>query len=346
MLGSRLLGHTIELMTTHRIQFLRAGNHGCVRNRNSKRTAAFVCLVSAAIAVTSCASAPTKKSKKSYAPAHINEETKFSSKEYGVKGSPRVTTSKKVRKGGGRYQVGKPYEIRGKWYYPKEQPNYRKVGMASWYGPNFHGRLTANGEVYDQYSLSAAHPTLPLPSYARVTNMENGAQVIVRVNDRGPFSKKRIIDLSARASELLGYQKQGLAKVKVEYVGKARMDGLDERYLTASYKPGRGQNQTPAILQGSRPGTLLAALKPPKPAIGAATAYVNEPVVTASIGFTAPVPQRRPTPVFTGSILDLSDPQLSYSTRGLEPISYLPTRAINRRIEAAFANFNLEDGDK
>ena len=169
----------------------------------------------------------------------ISNKTKFSSKTFGVAGSPRVANTIEVRKGGGRYHVGKPYLIRGIRYVPKEDPNYRAVGLASWYGPNFHGRLTANGEVYDQFALSAAHPTMPLPSYAKVTNMENGASVVVRVNDRGPFAKGRIIDLSSRAAQLLGYTKKGVAKVKVEYVGKARMDGLDEEQLLASYYPGQ-----------------------------------------------------------------------------------------------------------
>ena len=161
---------------------------------------------------------------------HINNKTKFSVAKYGVAASPRVTTSKKVRKGGGRAQVGKPYKIKGKWYTPKEEPGYNRNGNASWYGPNFHGRLTANGEVYDQYALSGAHPTFPLPSYARVTNLANGKSVIVRVNDRGPYHDGRIIDLSARASELLDYQKRGIAKVNVQYIGKAPLHGLDHKY--------------------------------------------------------------------------------------------------------------------
>jgi len=171
-------------------------------------------------------------------PANISKKTKFSSRKFGVKGSPRVAHTRNVRKGGGRYQIGKPYTIRGKRYYPKLDPNLRETGYASWYGPNFHGRLTANGEVYDQYALSAAHPTMPLPSYARVTNLENGSSLIVRVNDRGPFSRNRVIDLSARAAELLGYTKQGVAKVKIEYAGKAPLHGLDEEKLMASYNPG------------------------------------------------------------------------------------------------------------
>lgn len=181
----------------------------------------------------------------------VSNTTKFSSNAYGVAGSPRVTNRVKVRKGGGRYQVGKPYTIRGKKYYPREDPNYSKTGSASWYGPNFHGRLTANGEVYDQFGLSAAHPTLPLPSYAKVTNLENGSSVTVRINDRGPFSKNRIIDLSARAAQLLGYEHKGVAKVRVEYVGKARLDGLDEQFLVASYNPGGvNQNTIPSLPNG------------------------------------------------------------------------------------------------
>ena len=207
--------------------------------------------------------------------AHINTKTKFASKDYGVKGSPRVTTRKKVRKGGGRYQIGKPYKIRGRWYKPKLEPGYNKVGLASWYGPNFHGRLTANGEIYDQYSLSAAHPTMPLPSYAKVTNLENGASVTVRVNDRGPFARGRIIDLSAKAAKLLDYEHKGLAKVRVKYLGKARMDGLDERVLVASYKPPKGK---PGIVPGaSFPGTLFAAKRAPEPSIVTALQSVGVP---------------------------------------------------------------------
>jgi rare lipoprotein A len=161
----------------------------------------------------------------------------FSEQEYGVKASPRVATGKNIPKGGGRYMVGNPYEVKGKWYYPKEDFSYSKVGVASWYGSAFHGRLTANGEVYDQMHLSAAHPTFPLPSYARVTNLENGSSVIVRVNDRGPYHEGRIIDLSNKTADMLDLQHSGTGKVRVQYVGKARMDGHDMPYLMASYVP-------------------------------------------------------------------------------------------------------------
>lgn len=171
---------------------------------------------------------------------HINNKTKFSQAAYGVAASPRVTTSRHVRKGGGRRQIGKPYKIKGKWYYPKEEPGYDRKGQASWYGPNFHGRLTANGEVYDQFALTAAHPTFPLPSYARVTNLANGRSIVVRVNDRGPYHAKRIIDLSAKASELLGYQHKGVADVRVQYIKQAPLHGQDHRFLMASFRGGSG----------------------------------------------------------------------------------------------------------
>lgn len=173
--------------------------------------------------------------------AEINNKTKFSEAAYGVKASERVTTSRFVPKGGGRYQVGKPYKVAGRWYKPSANPNYNKSGLASWYGPNFHGRYTANGEIYDQYHLSAAHPTFPLPSYARVINEENGNSVIVRVNDRGPFAKDRIIDVSSEAAELLDMKRDGVAKVRVQYVGLAPLDGNDMPFLMASYHRGDGE---------------------------------------------------------------------------------------------------------
>lgn len=128
----------------------------------------------------------------------VNKKTRskeyFAESEYGVKASPRVISRNgRIQRGGGRDQLGKPYQVRGKWYYPKEDKRYAKVGLASWYGDAFHGRLTANGEVYDMTHLTAAHPTMPLPSYARVTNLKTGSSVIVRVNDRGPYHEGRIM---------------------------------------------------------------------------------------------------------------------------------------------------------
>lgn len=137
-------------------------------------------------------------------------------------------------KGGGYYTVGKPYEIAGTLYTPREDPSYDRVGSASWYGELFHGRRTANGEIYDMDSLSAAHPTLPLPVYARVTNLNNGRSIVVRINDRGPYVRDRIIDLSRRSAELLGFRSHGTATVRVKYLGRAPLNGDDSyerRYL-------------------------------------------------------------------------------------------------------------------
>lgn len=116
----------------------------------------------------------------------------------------------------GDYKVGKPYQVRGQWYYPAEDFEYSETGIASWYGPNFHGKPTANGEIFDQNLVTAAHRSLPLPSAVRVTNLENGRAIMLRVNDRGPFARGRIIDLSRRAAQLLGFEKNGTAKVRVE----------------------------------------------------------------------------------------------------------------------------------
>jgi rare lipoprotein A len=134
-----------------------------------------------------------------------------------------------VPKGGGYYFVGKPYEVDGEWYRPHEDSSYDRVGKASWYGELFQGRRTANGEIYDMDRLSAAHPTLPLPVYAQVTNLSNDRSIIVRVNDRGPYANDRIIDLSRRSAEVLGFRRSGTATVRVRYLGRAPLNG-DDRY--------------------------------------------------------------------------------------------------------------------
>jgi peptidoglycan lytic transglycosylase len=153
--------------------------------------------------------------------------------------SPKVVADgEPVPKGGGSYKVGQPYSINGRIYSPSENPSYRSEGIASWYGPDFHGRLTANGEVYDMHGISAAHPTMPLPSYARVTNLENGRSIIVRVNDRGPYARNRVVDLSIGTAKALDFYGRGLARVRVEYVGRAPMDGTDDAMLMATLRTG------------------------------------------------------------------------------------------------------------
>jgi rare lipoprotein A len=120
----------------------------------------------------------------------------------------------------GVYKIGNPYQIEGTWYYPREQPDYDETGVASWYGPTFYGHRTANGEPFDAAGLTAAHRTLPMPVNVRVTNLENGKSLILRVNDRGPFAKGRILDVTERAAKLLGFYANGSARVRVTFVSR------------------------------------------------------------------------------------------------------------------------------
>jgi rare lipoprotein A len=149
-----------------------------------------------------------------------------------------VADGEPVPKGGGSYRLGKPYNINGRTYVPSDNPSYRAEGVASWYGPDFHGRQTANGELYDMHAISAAHPTMPLPSYARVTNLDNGRSIIVRVNDRGPYVRNRIIDLSIGTAKALNFYGHGLARVRVEFVGRAPLEGTDDKLLLATLREG------------------------------------------------------------------------------------------------------------
>jgi rare lipoprotein A len=159
--------------------------------------------------------------------------------KYGVSSSPRVVElGEPAPKGGGTYRIGKPYVVAGVTYVPQENPNYRAEGLASFYGSDFHGRRTANGEVFDMESLSAAHPTLPIPCYVRVTNLANHKSVIVRVNDRGPYHGNRLIDVSQKTAQVLGFHQFGVARVRVEYVAAAALEGSDDRMLLATYREG------------------------------------------------------------------------------------------------------------
>lgn len=187
---------------------------------------------------------------------------------YGVRASPRLyADGEEIPPGGGRYQVGKPYTVAGKTYYPSEKP-YAAVGAASWYGSDFHGRLTANGEVFDRRSLSAAHPTMPLPSYARVTNLRNSRSIVVRVNDRGPYHGGRVMDVSQRVAEALDFRGDGTARVKVEWLGRAEIAGSDTTKLLASLRT----DGTPATLEGLAQPVVAAAKADP-----VRTAYAEPP---------------------------------------------------------------------
>lgn len=188
-----------------------------------------------------------------------------------------VAYGQPVPKGGGRYKVGKPYQIAGKWFHPKEDSRYDRVGVASWYGDLFHGRYTANGEIFDMDALTAAHPTLPLPVYAQVTNLKNGRTIVVRVNDRGPYAHDRIIDLSRRSAQVLGFQRAGTARVKVRYLDKAPLNGDDsyERQVLASQPWARvAGNKAPKVYAKAVAETINKPARKAQP---------SDPVVVASL---------------------------------------------------------------
>ena len=145
-------------------------------------------------------------------------------------------------KSNGAFKVGSAYKVKGKWYRPTETYSFTQTGMASWYGPNFHGKKTANGETFDMYELTAAHKTLQLPSLIRVTNLANGKTIIVRVNDRGPFSNGRILDLSKRSAQLLGFERQGTTRVKIELLPE------ESRKIARAAKNGKSTRHTEVAL--------------------------------------------------------------------------------------------------
>lgn len=214
--------------------------------------------------------------------AQCGSATKLTNKldpKYGVSASPRVVQSgEAVPKGGGTFRVGRPYTVAGRMYVPEENLNYRAEGLASWYGDDFHGRLTANGEVFDMTSISAAHPTMPMPSYARVTNTHNGKSLIVRVNDRGPYHGNRVIDVSHRAAKLLEFDGRGTARVRVEYVGRASLDGSDDRQLLATLRTGAPAPPPSAV--------MIASAKPFVPELS--------PLRGTPVRGDVPLPEARP----------------------------------------------------
>jgi rare lipoprotein A len=175
----------------------------------------------------------------------------------------------------GVYKIGQPYQVDNVWYYPREQPDYDETGIASWYGPTFYGHRTANGEMYDGNTLTAAHKTLPMPVNVRVTNLDNGKSLIVRVNDRGPYARGRIIDLSKRAAELLDVVQSGTARVRVTYIGRADINGApvsDTPPAIANALPAQPAGKVDTAALGIVPGAAvappaaLASLpKPPTP---------------------------------------------------------------------------------
>jgi rare lipoprotein A len=160
---------------------------------------------------------------------------------------------------GPRYKVGAPYQAGGVWYVPAEQPNYDEVGLASWYGDQFNGKPTADGELFDMNGISGAHATLPMPSIVEVTNLENGRTIQVRLNDRGPFHPGRIIDLSRGAAQQLGFFNKGTAQVRVRFVSAAPLTGPNGAMTIAAnpmqtvYPPAPVLPQSPVVEPQSSP---------------------------------------------------------------------------------------------
>jgi rare lipoprotein A len=214
----------------------------------------------------------------------------YTAKQFGH--SNTQASAKTGGAGNGTYKIGSPYQIDGVWYYPQADPNYDETGIASWYGAPFHGLSTANGELYDQNALSAAHKTLPMPSYVRVTNLENGRSIIVRVNDRGPFVNGRVIDMSRRGAQLLGYDQVGTARVRVQAV-QPGMPGVEATMLAQ----GGTEGDQPHVTAAPR-GTVTAEALPPPPGIkgqaGPASGQARSQPATATdalaAGIAAPPP--------------------------------------------------------
>jgi rare lipoprotein A len=278
--------------------------------------------------VAGCAQPP--QSRHSY-----NGKEYFSERQYGH-ASPRVVADgQPVPRGGGQYLVGHAYSIAGRTYYPSENESYTAVGMASWYGDAFQGRRTANGEVYDKESISAAHPTMPLPSYARVTNLGNGHSIVVRVNDRGPYHGGRVMDVSSRVADALDFKGAGTARVKVEYIGRASLEGSDDNKLLASLRI----DGSPATLDGApslRPvmvasnilgpvESLTSALTAPPPVRPKPPAPEPAPVapVEALAEPARPLPIHAPTPPSRpfdlGTIPDAAIPVTAARTSEMPP---------------------------
>lgn len=223
----------------------------------------------------------------------------------------------------GLYKVGEPYQINGVWYYPSENYQYNETGIASFYGGersgiDFHGRRTANGEVYDMHALTAAHQTLPMPSLVRVTNLDNGRQMVLRVNDRGPFAQGRILDVSRRSAQLLGFEQAGTARVRVEILA-------DESRQLKAELTGRTPPSNETVAAVPRAGVSSDALPPPAGArVAAPSVPLPPPSQTLPGAASAPPP---PAPIVNaGAAMAALPPEAqARATPSLTQTSVRPT---------------------
>jgi rare lipoprotein A len=204
--------------------------------------------------------------------------------------------------GQGTYKVGDPYEIDGVWYYPHEDWSYDKTGIASWYGEDFHGKYTANGEIFDLNALTAAHKTLPMPSVVQVTNLENGRSIQLRVNDRGPYVAGRIIDVSRRAAQLLGFEAQGTAKVEVKILVPQSIEVASLARHNAGASP-----PNPAYAAPVAP--VLAQTLQPAPETRVASAE-PQPVPPPAPVAAAPAPTASPVPAALVTVVPVKSSQI------------------------------------
>lgn len=227
---------------------------------------------------------------------------------------------------GSGYKVGKPYQIDGVWYYPHVDYAYNETGIASWYGPGFHGKSTANGEPYDQNSLTAAHRTLPMPSLVRVTNLENGRQLSLRVNDRGPFARGRIIDVSRRAAQLLGFEQNGTARVRVEIMAE---ESRQMAYGAGAYSlPPAGATAASSGAAGS-------------PQVAAAPAGQVKEESLAPLPGSQAAPQKSAQPAVkpAAPTMPIEDKVLQANPQPDGKVTKVPVRATNMYVQAgAFTN--------
>ncbi|WP_340645873.1 septal ring lytic transglycosylase RlpA family protein [Phenylobacterium sp.] len=211
---------------------------------------------------------------------------------------PDATTGGPPSGAGGRYKVGAPYQVAGIWYVPHEDPHYNATGTASWYGNDFHLKPTANGETFDMNLVSAAHPTLPLPSMVEVTNLDNGKVLQVRVNDRGPFVGGRVIDLSQEAARQLGYDRKGLANVRVKYVGPAQLGGPNAAQRDASNVAPPPAYSSPNYIPPAYSAPLPTYLPPAPVSVAAASL---PPITGAAIASTQIPPVSSAAPVYSSA---------------------------------------------
>ncbi|HWA44086.1 MAG TPA: septal ring lytic transglycosylase RlpA family protein [Hypericibacter adhaerens] len=198
-----------------------------------------------------------------------------------VVNSSKLLTKPNQASGPPAYKIGQPYQVQNVWYYPKVDYGYDETGIASWYGPDFNGKPTASGEIYDQNGLTAAHKTLPLPTIVQVTNLENGRSLKLRINDRGPFVNGRIIDVSRRAAQLLGFHQNGTARVRVQVLADESMA------LASALTGGSGvpADQAQPVAPSAAP--TMAVTQQQLPAGGSAAAASTGTAPATSTGNTA-----------------------------------------------------------